>query len=138
MSARTVVVLCPNGRRQQIKVTNNSTNLQILEDVCIKQGLKSEEFDLKHYNKILDPSSTVQFSNLPNNAQLELVDITKPRKEEDVKIALQLEDGQRFIHTFASSLTLWDVLDWFRSNENWQDTDQMPVCVYMRREVRDL
>lgn len=140
MSSLSVSVLCPNGRRQIVKVTPNSSNLVILEDACKKQGLKPEDYGLKHYNHLLDLSSTVRYSNLTNNAQLELVKVTKARQEGLVSLGLQLESGERLVQDFPPSTSLWEVIN------HWEQTksislvdsssgDLLPVCVYMRSEV---
>lgn len=64
-----------------------------MEDVCHKQGFQPSDYDLKHHNHTLDLTSTVRFSNLPNRATLELVEVDKKREEVNVTIGLTLEDG---------------------------------------------
>lgn len=121
-------------------MTPNTNNLLILEEACRKQGYKPEEYDLKHYNNVLDLSSTVRYSNLANNAQLELVKASKIRHEGLVSLALQLESGKRLVGDFAPLTTLWEVVNhWEESRElivqnpNGEDVD--PGCVYMRNEI---
>lgn len=41
-----IIVLCPNARRQQIKVQPNTKILQVIEEVCKKQGLNPDEYEL--------------------------------------------------------------------------------------------
>ncbi|KAF2904189.1 hypothetical protein ILUMI_01981 [Ignelater luminosus] len=130
---KTVTVLAPNGRRQTVKVNPNTTILQILEEVCKKQGLKSEEFDIKHHNKCLDTTTIIRFSGLPNNAQLELAQATKTRSEGTVILALQLENGTRLTGDFTPANTLWDVLTQLCPDES--DPETNPVVIYMRREI---
>lgn len=101
--------------------------------MCNKQGLNSQEYDIKHFNKILDTTSTILFSGLPNNAQLELSPITKSRAETDVTIALNLESGSRLIGTFKPQDTLWDVITNLCPNE--ANLDQHPVVIYTRNEI---
>lgn len=101
--------------------------------MCRKQGLNSQEYDIKHFNKILDTTSTILFSGLPNNAQLELSPITKSRAETDVTIALNLESGSRLIGTFKPQNTLWDVLTNLCPSE--ANLDQHPVVIYTRNEI---
>lgn len=136
-----VVVLLPNGRRQTVKVTPKFSILQVLEAVCTNQGLNSDDYELKHYKKILDLSSTVQFSNLSNNAQLELVKASNIRlKTNTVNVGLQLEMGERLIADFPPSISIWDMVN------SWDITRALimsttleqglvPVCVYMRSEI---
>ncbi|XP_044759451.1 tether containing UBX domain for GLUT4 [Coccinella septempunctata] len=130
MTSRAVTVLAPNGRRQTVKCNLNTTILQILEDVCKKQGFNSSEYDIKHHNKVLDTSLTVQFSGLPNNAQLELAASTKSRKDSEIMVALNLEDGSRVLGTFLPSSTLQDIL-----NTLYDSQKSNPVVIYMRREI---
>lgn len=68
--------------------------LKVLEDVCQKQGFQPSDYDLKHHNHILDLTTTVRFSNLPNKATLEMVEAEQKREEVNVTIGLQLEDGK--------------------------------------------
>ncbi|XP_033126329.1 tether containing UBX domain for GLUT4-like, partial [Anneissia japonica] len=90
----------------------------IIENVCKKQGFVSEEYELRHQRKILDPKLSMRFSNIPNNAKLELVKADKLRTESSTHIALQLPEGQRLQHAFTPSSSLWDII------EHWQQTLQ--------------
>ncbi|KAK9888207.1 hypothetical protein WA026_000475 [Henosepilachna vigintioctopunctata] len=130
MTSRTVNVLAPNGRRQTVKCTLNTTILQVLEEVCKKQGFNPGDYDIKHHNKALDTSMTIQFSGLPNNAQLELGPAVKTRKESEITVALNVQDGNRILGTFLPSNTLQDVL-----NSLYQSQEPNPVVIYMRREL---
>lgn len=144
----TLQVLCPNGRRQNVKVTPNSKLLQVLEDVCQKQKfLPPDDYNLKHGRKILDLTLSVQYANLQNNAKLELVKAEKPRTESEVLIALQLENGERLQHSFSPGTSLWEVLlhwenqadskekDSFTKVDDSQSPAIHPVCTYMREEI---
>ncbi|PVD37642.1 hypothetical protein C0Q70_00239 [Pomacea canaliculata] len=148
--ATSVQVLCPNGHRQTVKVTPNTKLLQVLEEVCSKQGfLPTDEYNLIHGRTTVDLSSTFRFSNLPNNAKLELSKATKPRSqsETEVTIALHLENGDRLQNSFYPSTSLWDILNYWESQDNGAykghltktDTSKTPpvhpVCIYMREEV---
>lgn len=42
-----IIVLLPGGRRQTVKVDHNTTILEVLENVCQKANLSSEDYDLK-------------------------------------------------------------------------------------------
>ncbi|KAL4239835.1 Tether containing UBX domain for GLUT4 [Mactra antiquata] len=141
-------VLCPNGRRQNVKITPNSKLLQVLEDVCQKQKfLPTEDYKLVHGRTTLDLTLSVRYANLPNNAKLELVKAEKSRAETEVLIALQLESGDRLQHTFLPGTSLWEVLlHWENQPDSPHkgiltkiDTDQspsvQPVCIYMREEI---
>ncbi|XP_053678451.1 tether containing UBX domain for GLUT4 [Anopheles nili] len=134
MAKRSVTVLTTHGRRQVVKVEPDMTVLQILETVCQKYNFPHEEYDLLHHNKVLDLSAMFRFSGLPNNAQLEMAKAKRVRKEEDIIIQLQLEDGTRTSNgTFQSSHTLHDVL--LSLCPDRAVPEAHPVLVYMRREV---
>lgn len=42
----------------------------------------------------MDLTNTVRFSNLPNKAMLEMVEVERKREEVNVTVGLQLEDGK--------------------------------------------
>ncbi|KYQ54325.1 Tether containing UBX domain for GLUT4 [Trachymyrmex zeteki] len=128
---KTVIVLAPNGRRQNVKVTINTTILQVLEEVCQKQGYNVDDYDIKHNRQILDPNTIFRFTGLPNNAQLEMVACTKTRTTSNVTIGIQPEDGQRILREFSPDTTLAQAL-----MEMYPDSDlERAVLIYMHREV---
>ncbi|XP_050295468.1 tether containing UBX domain for GLUT4 isoform X2 [Anthonomus grandis grandis] len=133
MSGSSVVVLAPNGRRQTVKCTPNTTILQIIEEVCKKQGFNPIEYDIKHHNKILDTTTAFRFSGLPNNAQLELADAIKNRCEKDITLAVNLENGTRITDTFSPNDTLLNVLNKICPENALPERN--PVVVYTRREI---
>ena len=49
-SNKVVEVLCPTGHRQKVKTEPSMTVLQILQQVCQKQGYSDAEYDLKYVN----------------------------------------------------------------------------------------
>ncbi|EFB24225.1 hypothetical protein PANDA_000693, partial [Ailuropoda melanoleuca] len=69
---------------------------------------------------VLDLSLQWRFANLPNNAKLEMVPISRSRQgpENTVRIALQLDDGTRLQDTFCSGQTLWELLSHFAQTRN--------------------
>lgn len=132
-SGKSVIVLTPNGRRQTVKVTPNTTILQVLEEVCRKHGFKAEEYDIKHHNHVMDLTSAIRFSGLPNNAQLEMAPIAKQRKESEVTVALQSESGSRNMGSFVPTDNLWDIVQ--KLCPEGTDISSNPVVIYMRSEV---
>ncbi|XP_056649171.1 tether containing UBX domain for GLUT4 [Diorhabda sublineata] len=133
MSEASVCVLALNGRRQIVKCTPNTTILQILEEVCKKQNLKSDDYDLKHHNKILDTTTTFRFSGLPNNAQLELVAATKTRLQSEVMLAVSLENGNRLTGNFSPNDNLFNILS--KIYPECLEQGKSPVVIYTRREI---
>ncbi|KAJ7315940.1 hypothetical protein JRQ81_002102 [Phrynocephalus forsythii] len=134
-----VSVLAPNGRRVTVRVGPSTALLQVLEEVCRKQNFNPNEYDLKFQRTVLDLSLQWRFANLPNNAKLEMVPVSRSRAgtETTVRIALQLDDGSRLQNTFCSSKTLWDILHHFPQTREYVElhSEISPICIYMRDEV---
>ncbi|CAH2039607.1 unnamed protein product, partial [Iphiclides podalirius] len=131
-----MVVLFPNGRRVKIHCSEDTSILQVLEDVCAKQGIQPIDYDLKHHNKVLDLTTTVRFCNLPNKAMLEMVETERKRIETNVTIGLMLEDGERKTGDFPPSTSLYDMI-MSLAPEKLYSLDH-PSILYMRQEVTGL
>ncbi|XP_061625846.1 tether containing UBX domain for GLUT4 isoform X2 [Phyllopteryx taeniolatus] len=138
-SGSAVTVLTPNGRRQTVKVSPNTTLLQVLEEVCKKHGFNPDNHGLKFQRTVLDLTLQWRFANLPNNAKLEVVPSTRTQTTSDcqVRIALQMEDGSRLQGSFSCGQSLWELLTHFPqiSLSELSESGSTPVCVYMRDEV---
>ncbi|XP_053561615.1 tether containing UBX domain for GLUT4 [Bombina bombina] len=136
-----VTVLAPNGRRQTVKVTARTPLLQVLEEVCKKQNFNPREYSLKFQRTVLDLSLQWRFANLPNNASLEMVRCAQERvaaERTKVRVAVQLETGERLQDEFISSQTLWEILSHFLQTRTCVEqvaSGYCPVCIYMRDEV---
>ncbi|CAK1586163.1 unnamed protein product [Parnassius mnemosyne] len=131
--SRDMVVLAPNGRRVKVHCTADTSILQVLEDVCAKQGFQPADYDLKHHNKVLDLTTTVRFCNLPNKAMLEMVEAEKRRVESNVTVALLLDNGERRTGTFHPSTSLYDLIITLAPTE--LSSLEHPSILYMRQEV---
>ncbi|KAM6245239.1 tether containing UBX domain for GLUT4 isoform 2-T2 [Porphyrio hochstetteri] len=133
-----VSVLAPSGRRVTVRVGPGTVLLQILEEVCRKQGGSPGEYGLKFQRSVLDLSLQWRFARLPNNAKLEMVPVSnRVGIGNTVRIALQLDDGSRLQDTFLCQQTLWELLNHFAQTRELmeQQGDFSPVCVYMRDEI---
>uniref|UniRef100_A0A8C6JIT9 Uncharacterized protein n=1 Tax=Melopsittacus undulatus TaxID=13146 RepID=A0A8C6JIT9_MELUD len=109
-----VSVLAPSGRRVTVRVGPGTVLLQILEEVCRKQGGSPGEYGLKFQRSVLDLSLQWRFARLPNNAKLEMVPVSnRVGTGNMVRIALQLDDGSRLQDTFLCEQTLWELLNHF-------------------------
>ncbi|KOC60264.1 Tether containing UBX domain for GLUT4 [Habropoda laboriosa] len=128
---RNVIVLAPNGRRQNVQVTLNTTILQILEEVCKKHGYNTDDYDLKHFNHILDPNAIFRFTGLANNAQLEVVPCKKIRSTSAVTIGIQLENGERLMGEFIPNTSLTEVLKNVKLDEDLEKI----MLVYMHQMI---
>ncbi|GIY16386.1 tether containing UBX domain for GLUT4 [Caerostris darwini] len=131
-----VYVLCTNGRRETVRVTPNSSILQVLEEACKKQKINAMDFELRHHNRILDLSLPIRFANLPNNTLLEMRPASKSRADCLVTVALQLESGKRIEKDFSPSATIYDVVEQCLKTEsvNVEEIGE-PVCIYMRQKI---
>ncbi|XP_063961575.1 tether containing UBX domain for GLUT4-like [Lytechinus pictus] len=144
--ASNVNVLCPNGRRQIVKVSPNTRILEIIETVCQKQKFNADDHNLKHQRTVLDVQVPFRYSNVPNNAKLELVKSDVPRNRSgSTTVALQLFTGERLQHSFESSSSLWDILQHWDGQSSDRPsltcppsdsgTSVHPICIYMTEEV---
>lgn len=131
--SKDIVVLTPNARRVTVHCTPDTSILQVLEDVCKKHGLEAGDYDLKHHNKIIDLTTTIRYSNLPNRACLEMVEASQHRKESNVIIGLQLGDGERRTGEFPPSTSLYEVVSTLAEAE--LTNIEHPMVMYMRQEI---
>ncbi|XP_053606325.1 tether containing UBX domain for GLUT4 [Plodia interpunctella] len=131
--SRDLIVLAPNGRRQKVHCTPDTSILQVLEDVCEKQGFQPTDYHLKHHNHLLDLTTTIRFSNLPNKATLEMVEADTRRLESNVTICLLLEDGERRTADYCPNTSLHDLLTSLAPSEYTSLNN--PTILYMRQEV---
>nr|CAB3223796.1 tether containing UBX domain for GLUT4 [Phallusia mammillata] len=133
-----IVVLCLSKRRKTIKFPINFTVFQILELVCQREQLNPDQYTLRSNNGVLDNTLQWTFTNLPNNAKLELCALSTDSKElKPVDIALQLENGERLQSNFQQTCTLFDVFQHFKSKikRSCDFENMIPVIVYMRQEI---
>ncbi|NWT05792.1 ASPC1 protein, partial [Mionectes macconnelli] len=133
-----VSVLAPSGRRVTVRVGPGTVLLQVLEEVCRKQGGSPGEYGLKFQRSVLDLSLQWRFARLPNNAKLEMVPVSnRAEAGTTVRIALQLDDGSRLQDTFLCQQTLWELLNHFAKVRKLmeQHGEFSPVCIYMRDEI---
>ncbi|KAJ2944380.1 hypothetical protein O0L34_g18382 [Tuta absoluta] len=134
--SKDIIILTPNGRRQKVHCSPDTTILQVLEDACAKHGFEATQYDLKHHNHVLDLSTTLRFSNLPNKATLEMVEAERIRNETNVTIGLLLEDGDRRTADFPPNTSLYELVTSLAEYE--LHSLQNPTVMYMRQEVTGL
>lgn len=132
----TINILLLNGRRRIIKISPNAIISQTLEDICKREGYSAEKHSFLFQRKILDESLSWRYSNIPNNAKLELVPQEKSKQESPVRIALQYGDGSRLQGTFEPSVILTDILNYWKEELSCVKDDQCEPCiVYLRQEI---
>ncbi|XP_050520416.1 tether containing UBX domain for GLUT4-like [Daktulosphaira vitifoliae] len=130
-----LVVSGNNGMRIHVKVNPNMSVLNVLELACTKMKVDYNNYDLKYHNKILDSTNILRFSNIANNAILELVPTTKSKLKSIVVIWLQLEDGLRLSGEFTPDQNLWEVVQSILKDKviNYES----PTIIYTRIEIID-
>ena len=75
-----------------------------------------ELFSFSYHRKVLDVTTTMRYTNIPNNAKLEMIKRAFPRKATNVNVALQTDFDQRLQHEFSPSLTLYEILKHWESH----------------------
>jgi tether containing UBX domain for GLUT4 len=144
----TLNILCPNGRRSQVKVQANTKVLEIIEEVCKKNGFDSNEYALVHHKKQLDITLSFRLTGVPNNGHLELQKLEGgPRTFADVILVLQLDDGSRLsAKSFSPNSThLNRVLTAYKNESELievafnqdlaRETDTYPIMAYLNEQV---
>ncbi|XP_078035567.1 tether containing UBX domain for GLUT4 [Augochlora pura] len=131
MASKSVTVLTPNNRRQNVKVTPNTTIFQILEEICKKHGYNVDDYDVKYRNRVLDINTILRFTSIPNNALLEMAPCTKARPKSIVTICLQSETGEQTIKEFTPDITLAELLLQVYPDRDLDKT----ALTYIHREV---
>ncbi|XP_042305280.1 tether containing UBX domain for GLUT4 isoform X2 [Sceloporus undulatus] len=114
-SSSSVSVLAPNGRRVTVRVGPSTALLQVLEEVCRKQDFSPSEYDLKFQRTVLDLSLQWRFANLPNNAKLEMVPISRNRAGTETTKKVHRLEGQQLIQQDTPLLEL----PWCELHCNW-------------------
>ncbi|KAG0035543.1 Tether containing UBX domain for GLUT4 [Podila clonocystis] len=118
--ASNVTVLLGGQKKQLVKTTPSMILRQVVNTVCEHQGYSEpESYGLKSGRNLLDLSLSIRYANIAPGTKLDLVKI--PRNNgapTNVDVALQLEDGARFIQKFAITTTLWDILLAFEQSSN--------------------
>jgi len=135
-----VTVLCPNGHRVKVSTTPNMSLQAVLETAAAKKGFNSAAQVLHHHNKRIDLSNTIRFSGIPNNATLEMVELSEDQlalltSNQEVSVCLQTPSGERLVETFPSSASLGFVVGKWKEKLGEPVEGEKPVVVYMRREV---
>jgi hypothetical protein len=121
-----------NTEKKVFKSVSPSTLLQqILTESAEAFKVNPNRCVLKYRKNPLDPSQPLRFSNIPNNAQVDLV-LNSSGGKQVCKIALTcVENGTSFQGTFPDSSSLIDVLEEAKKEIPFP-TGLSPELVYMR------
>ncbi|CAF0772899.1 unnamed protein product [Brachionus calyciflorus] len=143
-----ITVFCPNARRQQIKVQPSTKIIDILEEVCKKQGYASNEHELVYQKRSLDLTLTYRLSGIPNNAVVDLKKLESgPRQLNNVTISVQLEDGSRLApqEFKPDSTNLFNVLEFYSTSSEIlknsldeslaEQTETYPTITYLTEQI---
>lgn len=98
-------------RKFKIPVTPGTLLSQVRDQACSSEGglsVSTNDYGLSHQGKRIDLTIPFRYSNLVNNAQLDLV---KLRKAEFCRVKVRIPGSQDFIGQFPSSSTVQDVLN---------------------------
>ncbi|KAL2165208.1 hypothetical protein VTH06DRAFT_504 [Thermothelomyces fergusii] len=109
-----VEVVATDFRRVKVKVTPGTYLVDVLDEACKKLNLRSDQYELKHKQKLVDLSGPYRTSGLGPGAKLELVQ--KSKSASVVSIALDV-NGQRYTKKLPSNMSLWKVLRQFEGAE---------------------
>ena len=82
-------------------------------------------------------SLTIRFANIPNNGQLDLKEAPIKRKDQKVKVAIDLETGERRIEEFDPNDNLWHIIhNMFENNSVLNLEKNTEFCIiYIGKEV---
>ncbi|KAG0236926.1 Tether containing UBX domain for GLUT4 [Actinomortierella wolfii] len=107
-----LTVLLGGAKKQLIKTTPTMNLREVVNQVCAKQGYPDpENYGLQNGRTVLDLSLSIRYVNIAPGTKLELIRVPKNKSApSNVKIALQLEDGDRKVKDFPITSTLWEVL----------------------------
>ncbi|KAL2154863.1 hypothetical protein VTH82DRAFT_3539 [Thermothelomyces myriococcoides] len=109
-----VEVVATDFRRVKVKVTPGTYLVDVLDEACKKLNLRSDQYALKHKQKLVDLSGPYRTSGLGPGAKLELVQ--KSKSASVVSIALDV-NGKRYTKKLPSNISLWKVLRQFENEE---------------------
>ena len=82
---------------------------------------KNELFFLvtcRHQRNKCDLTLPWRLSSIPTNAVLEMYKLDKPRLLDDITVQLQLPDNSRYTGLFEPTVTLQQMLDWYRIQDD--------------------
>ncbi|EAQ93340.1 hypothetical protein CHGG_01575 [Chaetomium globosum CBS 148.51] len=109
-----VEVVSTDFRRAKVKVSPGTYLVDVLGEACKKLNLKSDKYELKHKQKLVDLTGPFRTSGLGPGAKLELVQ--KSKSASVVSIALDV-NGQRYTKKLPSDMSLWKVMRQFETSE---------------------
>ena len=105
---------------------------QVLEDMCQQEALDASEWGLmyvsvvgwccvahsdctyRHQRNKCDLTIPWRMLNIPTNAVVEMYQLDARRPTDDINLQLQLPDNSRYSGWFEPTVTLQEMLDWYR------------------------
>ncbi|CAF2947254.1 unnamed protein product [Rotaria sp. Silwood2] len=145
MAKNLIHILCPSGHRRKVQMMPNSSLMQVLEDMCNQENLDLSDWGLMHQRTKCDLTIPWRLQSIPTNAVLEMYKLENRRQTDDINVQLQLPDNSRYTGWFEPTVTLQEMLDWYRIQPESMvaaldismsdDRNSCPVCSYMTEEI---
>ena len=104
------VVVIFEGRRKVIKIASPNT---LIQDIVVESAeyfaVDSSKCVLKHKRNVIPNSQLFRFSNISNNAEVDLL-VESTQNLAPCKIAVSIQDGQSVTKVMSCEFTLLDFL----------------------------
>ncbi|CAK7203475.1 hypothetical protein SEUCBS139899_006209 [Sporothrix eucalyptigena] len=121
--ATSFVVISTDLRRVTVKAPSGGYMIDVLEEACTKLKLNYESYQLKHSNKLINPTDPIRAAGLPQGAKLELV--LKSKTPTAVTVALRLPPSEaglgipnnRVSAKVRNDTPLWKLLRHFEESD---------------------
>lgn len=125
------------GQRKVIKIPSPNTLVQaLLAEAAAHFNVEVSRVAFRHKKVILENSQPIRFCSLSNNAEIDLIPVSKSSsaKVQSTKIALAVEGGENTTDTFNSSTSLQEMLTILASSNKLPSDilDRSPEIVYLR------
>eukprot|EP01132_Coremiostelium_polycephalum_P003631 gene3631-4522_t len=134
------------NNKTTVPVQPSNTLQEILKKACLLFKLPDENAYTFTFNqKPVNLSLPLRLSGIPPQSRLTLIESNSvaDTSSKSLKIAIQLESGQRFQSTFLVSLSIWDIMISFEKNNeglnlisNYDADDQylIPTISYLNNQ----
>jgi hypothetical protein len=129
------VVVVYDGKKKPIKIAGPNVLIQdLVREAAESFSLDPAKCSFSHKRTSIPGSQLFRFSNIPNNGTVDLVYDERLRGGAPAKVAIALQDGGSIVKSFASSLSLLDVLDRLVADGDipQQVLQLSPELIYMR------
>lgn len=130
------LVVIFDGKRKSVKVCNPNWLVQdVVNEAANQFSVDPTKCQFRHKTNLVTSSQLFRFSNIPNNAQVDLVyNETRSKSSAPVKVALSVQEGGSIIQNFPANLSIMGVLQALISSEQLSPDilSKNPEVIYMR------